>query len=98
MEFGKVMRRYDFDTHNCRMLDRWWRLGDETHAIVQSLRCYSLDDFRTILEGTGLALESVEPRGAFDFDSNQFVEHVAIGDAMQYLAKLVPENAERRGR
>ncbi len=30
-------------------------------------------------------------RGRFDAERNQFVEHVPIEQAMQYLAKLAPE-------
>ena len=91
MDFGKVIRRYDFDTEGCRMLDRWWPVGHEEQAVIQSLRCYSPDDFQTLLKGTGLAMESVESRGAFDAERNQFVEHVPIEQAMQYLAKLTPD-------
>lgn len=29
MDFGKVIRRYDFHTESCRMLDRWWPVGHE---------------------------------------------------------------------
>jgi hypothetical protein len=92
MSFGKVIRRYDFDTENCRMLDRWWPVGHEEQAVTQSLRCYSPDDLQTLLKGTGLALESVESRGAFDAQRNQLIERVPIEQAMQYLARLVPES------
>ena len=91
MDFGKVIRRYDFDTESCRMLDRWWPVGHEEQAVTQSLRCYSPDDFQTLLKGTGLALESVESRGAFDSERS-FVEHAPIEQAMQYVAKLAPES------
>jgi len=97
ISFGNVMRRYDFDTSNCRMLDRWWPVGHEEETVTQSLRCYSPDDLRTLLKGTGLALESVESRGAFDAERNQFVESVPIEQAMQYLAKLTPENRRKPG-
>ncbi|MCL0034396.1 class I SAM-dependent methyltransferase [Dehalococcoidia bacterium] len=91
MNFGKVIRRYDFNTESCRMLDRWWPVGHEEQAVTQSLRCYSPDDLQTLLKATGLTLESVESRGAFDPERG-FVEHVPIQQAMQYLAKLIPES------
>ena len=92
MQLGKAMRRYDFSARDRRLIDRWWPLGDEAEAVSQSLRCYAPDEFKTLLEGTGLVLESVEPRGAFDFDKNQFFDSVPLGKAMRYLAKLVPES------
>jgi SAM-dependent methyltransferase len=88
--FGGAVRRYGFDVENCRMLDRWWPVGHEAQAVIQSLRCYSPDDFRRLVKGTGLAVESMEPRGAVDFDRNQFVEQVPLERAMQYLAKVIP--------
>ncbi len=65
-EFGGVCRRYGFDAEGSRMLDTWWPVGRDEEAVTQSLRCYSPADLRRLLEGTGLALESVEPRGAYD--------------------------------
>ncbi len=88
-EFGKVARRYDFDREKSRLLDRWWPVGREDLAVTQSLRCYSPDDFRTLLKGVNLEVESIESRGAFDFDNNLFVEQVPPERAMQYLVKLV---------
>ena len=73
-----------------RMVDRWWPVGDEAQAVSQSLRCYSPDELTTLLEGTGLTLESVESRGAVDFEENRFVENVPFEQAMQYLARLAP--------
>ena len=88
-QFGGVCRRYGFDADGCRMLDTWWPFGREAEAVTQSLRCYSLADLRRLLEGTGLVIESVEPRGAYDPVQDRFIEDAPLGQAMQYLAKLV---------
>ena len=91
MEFGKAIRQYDFDAKGCRMLDRWWSAGGETEAVRQSLRCYSPEDLQTLLEATGLAVDHLESRGTYDFESNHFDEDAPIEEAMQYLAVLTPE-------
>jgi len=91
MEFRGVCRRYGFDAEGSRMLDTWWPVGREAEAVAQSLRCYSLADLELLLKDTGLALESVEPRGAYDPAQDRFVEDAPLEQAMQYLAKLVRE-------
>lgn len=92
MRFGRAVRRYGFDHENCRMLDRWWPAGHMEQSVTQSLRCYSPEDLKNILRGTGLKLESVESRGMYDHERERFVEHVPLDQAMQYLARLVPED------
>jgi SAM-dependent methyltransferase len=87
-QVGQAMRRYDFDANMCRMLDRWWPIGDESRAITQSLRCYSPADLRMLLEGSDLALLDVVPGGAVDFNAGVYRERVPLGQAMQYLAVL----------
>jgi SAM-dependent methyltransferase len=89
MRFERVVRRYDFDATECRMLDRWWPSGAEEQAVIQSLRCYSPADLELLLEGTGLALDTVEPGGAVEYEAHRYHERVSLGQAMQYLARLV---------
>ncbi len=89
-QFGGVCRRYDFDANGSRMLDTWWPVGRETEAATQSLRCYSPADLQLLLKDTGLSLESVEPRGAYDPARDRFVEDAPLEESMQYLAKFVP--------
>jgi len=89
MEFGGVRRKYSFDAEGSRMLDTWWPVGRELKAATQSLRCYSPDDLRLLLAGTGLALDVVEPRGSYDQDADRFVADAPLGECMQYLAKIV---------
>jgi SAM-dependent methyltransferase len=91
MELADVCRRYGFDAEGSRMLDTWWPAGREAEAATQSLRCYSPADLGRLLEGTGLALEFVEPRGAYDPVQERFIEDAPLEQAMQYLAKLVHE-------
>lgn len=90
MRFATAVRRYDFDAQGCRMLDRWWPPDAEDQAVTQSLRCYAPADLVLLLEGTGLRLATVEPGGAVDDDTQMYVERVPLGQAMQYLAKLIP--------
>lgn len=89
-QFGGVCRRYGFDAEGTRMLDTWWPVEREAEAVTQSLRCYSPADLQLLLKDTGLSLESVEPRGAYDPARDRFVEDAPLEESMQYLAKLVP--------
>jgi SAM-dependent methyltransferase len=88
-QFGGVCRRYGFDADGSRMLDTWWPVGREAEAVSQSLRCYSPADLQLLLKDTGLSLESVEPRGAYDPARDRFVEDAPLEEAMQYLTRLV---------
>jgi SAM-dependent methyltransferase len=91
MRFGDVVRRYAFDALGCRMLDRWWPVDDEQGAVTQSLRCYSPADLQLLLQGTGLAIQAVEPGGAVDYAAKQYRDRVPLEQAMQYVAHLVPD-------
>tara|TARA_B100000315_G_scaffold240344_1_gene260034 strand:- start:891 stop:1352 length:462 start_codon:yes stop_codon:yes gene_type:complete len=89
---GKVIEDFDglsrtsFDPQDCRMLNSIWpKDGDESQAVTQSLRCYSVPDLELLLEGTGLCLKTVEPYASADHDIV-----VPMADAMLYLAKLTP--------
>jgi len=93
MCIGEATRRYDFDADGCRMLDRWWPTGDETQAIVQSLRCYSPADLRLLMRGTGLRLQSVEAGGMMDYETMRYHKHVPLRQAMGYTVKLVIDDA-----
>ncbi len=54
-------RRYGFDPEGNRWLDTWWPTGQPEFGVTQSLRCYSPNDLRLLLEGTGLELAGFEP-------------------------------------
>lgn len=84
---GKFMERSDFDPDGCRFLHSIWPVSaDEAQAVTQSLRCYSPADFRLLLEGTGLAMQTYEPyASAFLFE-----KPVPLKQAEIYLTKLVP--------
>lgn len=88
MDFGKSVRRYDFDAENCRMLDSWWPKDDGSQAVTQSLRCYSPADLRLLLRESGLFLKATQPGGMVDYEQNQYIKNAPLGQAMQYLAVL----------
>ena len=84
---GNAMGRSDFDPDGCRLLQSIWPVGeDESQAVTQSLRCYSPADLRLLLEGTRLALHTIEP-----YESGDHEKRVPLAQAMLYLTKLVPE-------
>ena len=83
---GNVMYRSDFDADGSRLEESIWPVGeDESQAVTQSLRCYSPADLRLLLEGTGLALDTIEA-----YESEGHEKRVPLQQAMLYLAKLVP--------
>lgn len=86
---GKFISRSDFDLDSCRLLNSIWPVGeDESQAVTQSLRCYSPADFRLLIEGTGLTLDSYEP-----YESGfKFEEPVPLKQSAIYLAKLVHQD------
>jgi len=88
IEFGNIVRRYDFDANGCRMLDTWWRKEHEGDQITQSLRCYSPVDFKLLMKDIDLNLVHCEPGGEMNYESGQYTEQVELGKAMTFMAKL----------
>lgn len=82
------VRAYGFDADGCRLLDHWWPAQRPDERVTQSLRCYSPQDLRLLLEGTGLALERVEPGGARDYDAGTYTSTVPLKQTMQYRTYL----------
>lgn len=80
---------YGFDADGCRMLDTYApREGD---AFTQSLRCYSPADLRLLLPGTGLRLAEVWPGGRYDPEAGVYHPEVPLGEAMTFVAVLMPD-------
>jgi hypothetical protein len=88
MEWPDASRRYGFDEDGCRMLDTWWPTGHPSAAVTQSLRCYSPDDFESLLDGVSLDLVEVRPGSSFDHETNTFRPTTPLEEAMQYMAVL----------
>ncbi|MFD2045438.1 class I SAM-dependent methyltransferase [Ornithinibacillus salinisoli] len=88
MNIDGISRRYDFDAHECRMLDTWWQNQEPDHKITQSLRCYSPADLRVLLKNTELELVDLEPGGAMDYKNWQYKNDVPLVQAMGYTAKF----------
>ncbi|MGZ3679722.1 MAG: class I SAM-dependent methyltransferase [Ktedonobacterales bacterium] len=81
-------REYGFDADGCRMLDRWWAPGHDDEGVTQSLRCYSPQDLRMLLNGTGLDLDHVVAGGAVDYTAKMYYPQVPLGESMQYCVYL----------
>lgn len=62
-----VIRKYDFDAMNCRMLDSWWKKENLSEIITQSLRCYSPADFKLLINDLILKLVHCKPGVAMDY-------------------------------
>ena len=83
-EGSGVRYRAGFDADGSRMTEQMWRSDHEEDVVTQSLRCYSPADLRLLLEGTGLALTTVE-----SYVDQWYAESCPLENAMLYLAKLV---------
>lgn len=83
-----IVRKYDFDAMNCRMLDTWWNKDDLSETATQSLRCYSPADLRLLIRDLDLAVVHCEPGGAMDYESGIYMEKAPMRQALSYLAKL----------
>jgi hypothetical protein len=88
MATSTFARQYGFDADGSRMLDHWWPAGRRAEQVTQSLRCYSPQDLRLLLEGTGLVLAQVEPAGAVDYEAGTYTPSVPLEQAMQFRALL----------
>jgi hypothetical protein len=89
VEWPDVSREYDFDNLKLRLLDTWWPTGHPDEAVTQSLRCYSVGDLETLLEGTPLKLAGVLPRGCYNHKTKVFHPTAPLEEAMQFMAVLV---------
>lgn len=88
MEWENVARRYDYDPDSNRMLDTWWPTDNPSAAATQSLRCYTPNELRCLLESTGLEIARIRPGGAYDHDAGIYRKQVPLEEAMQYVATL----------
>jgi hypothetical protein len=59
-------------------------LWDDVDPTVGSLRCYSPEDLRLLMTGTGLTVDAIEPYPIASYDAVE-----PLGSASFYLAKLV---------
>ena len=88
MEWHDVSRRVEFDSTGSRMLDTWWQTGHPDDAVTQSLRCYSLGDLQSLLDGIELIRVGFLSGGSYDHETKTFHSTVRLEDAMQYMAIL----------
>lgn len=91
--YGTARSRYDFDPYGCRMLDKWWdtEVGGEHEAVEQSLRCYSPADLALLVGAAKLAVTTVEPHGALNYETGTYEPAVPLQRAMSYTAVVVAE-------
>ena len=85
---GNMVRKYDFDAMNCRMLDTWWNKDDLSQTATQSLRCYSPADLNLLTRGLDLSVAYCEPGGAMDYEKGIYTEKAPMREALSFLAKL----------
>lgn len=89
-----VVRKYDFDALNCRMLDTWWNKKDGSETVTQSLRCYSPADLNLLIHDLHLTLVHCEPGGAMDYEKGIYTEKAPLNEALSFLAKFNRNSSE----
>jgi hypothetical protein len=73
-----------FDADGCRVQVRTAPYGDHADAVTRAVRCYSPADLRLLLEGTDLALDSLEAYAGDGYEAAPSLEAAKL-----YLARLV---------
>lgn len=54
---------FNFYPLHCRWIYEWVPTADPDKALAQTLRCYSLVDFRLLLDDTGLVIKQIKVGG-----------------------------------
>ncbi len=85
----EMLRKWHFDARASRWIDEWEPVGDPGSALSQAVRCYSMSDLNLLIEGTDLALSSVEVAGqTIDTDCGRVTLDNGLKESYSYLAKL----------
>ena len=86
VQFKTCAREYDFDANNARWLDTW-TYNDGT-VLTQSLRTYLPPDLQLLLRETDLAMEHIEPREAWDWETESLIKNAPLDSAISYVVCL----------
>ena len=86
VQFKTCTREYDFDAQNARWLDTW-TYNDGT-VLTQSLRTYLPPDLQLLLRETDLVIEQIEPREAWDWETESLVNNAPLESAISYVVCL----------
>jgi SAM-dependent methyltransferase len=85
-----LCERTHFDPIRSRFADTWWVTDNPAKKWTQNIRCYTPADLRLLLEGTGLALDSVLVAGEIvEVDQPQFGLGSLLRETHEYLAVLI---------
>jgi hypothetical protein len=82
--YGDGAHELAFDADGCRVRVRTVPHGDRADAVNQAVRCYSPADLRLLLEGTDLALDTLEAFAGDGYEAAPSLEAAKL-----YLARLV---------
>lgn len=87
-----LIRTYDYDLSNHRMVDTWEEAGKKER---QSLRCYRLEEMKTMCQKSDLEIIQVFPGGAMDYDRGTYQEIASLDTCMLY--KLILRKRKSSG-
>lgn len=90
VRFKKCTRVYDFDARNARWLDTW--TYSEGTVLTQSLRTYLPPDLHLLLRETDLVIEHIEPREAWDWETESLEKNAPLESAISYVVCLNKAN------
>lgn len=90
VRFKTCTRVYDFDAQNARWLDTW--AYDDGTVLTQSLRTYLPPDLELLLRETDLVIEHIEPREAWDWETESLEKNAPLESAISYVVCLSKAN------
>lgn len=90
----EMRHRCRFDPLHCRWIDEWEPTAEPEKTLAQSVRCYTPADLRLLLDGTGLALRSIEIDGqALEIEGERMTLSGPLLETYSYLALIKLEGA-----
>ncbi|OOR13775.1 SAM-dependent methyltransferase [Bacillus cereus] len=88
MPLSSAMRKYEYDSINERMLDRWWNPNQPNEIVTQSLRCYTVEEISDLCDEANLNIVAIFPGGAFDFEKSRYKEQASLHECLSYRIKV----------
>ncbi|GEN46184.1 class I SAM-dependent methyltransferase [Alkalibacillus haloalkaliphilus] len=84
-----VLRKYDYDQENQRMVDTWWEEGAPDDTYTQTLACYKPNEIESLCDQAGLKIVGWFPGGAMDWDEWKYNPKASLEDCLSYRIKVV---------
>ncbi|MCG1010524.1 class I SAM-dependent methyltransferase [Salinicoccus sp. ID82-1] len=88
VDHPEVIRRYDYDYDNNRMIDTWWHADEPENTLSQYLKCYTTEQIYTLCQAAGLDVIGYFPNGAMDYNAWQYSDNASLEECLSYRIKV----------